>query len=104
MEKAEIIYLGKNADKDYCGEGAYGLEFNGSIIGTHFCSNRDFANHDLTIWQMENLNNFNVDTVYSNGVIVWQRNNEEINKITQDKFVVANMRYENEHCNGPWVF
>ena len=52
MNKAYIYFNDKN-NKEYSGEGGYVLVFDDKVIGNHFCSNRSFANHDLTIWRIE---------------------------------------------------
>ena len=54
MNKAYIYFNDKN-NKEYSGEGGYVLVFDDNVIGNHFCSNRSFANHDLTIWKIEEL-------------------------------------------------
>lgn len=75
MNKAYIYYNGKSEGKDYCGEGTYVLIFNDEVIAWHYCSNRSFANHDLTAWRLEELEKNNIDEVASNGEIVWVKQN-----------------------------
>lgn len=99
MNKAYIYFSDKN-NKNYCGEGGYLLVCEGKIIGTHYCSNRNFANHDLTIWRLEELKENNIDEVISNGIIVWAKDNQEINKETNEKFELANDVYEAKYCNN----
>lgn len=97
MNRAYIKYDDKNLE-NYSGEGGYILVFNDEIIGSHYCSNRSFANHDLTIWRLEELEKYNIDEVISNDIVVWKRDNEEINKNTQSQFKLANDIYEAHNC------
>ena len=97
MNKAYIKYFDKNLE-DYCGDGGYILVFNDKVIGQHYCSNRSFANHDLTIWRLEELKENNIDEVISNGVVVWKKDSKEINEKTQSEFEVANDIYEAKYC------
>lgn len=96
MKKAYIVFDGEN--KRYCGEGGYQLICDDEVIGTHYCSNRDFANHDLTIWRLEELEKNKVDEVISNDVIVWKKDDKQINDKTNDKFEMANVAYEAKNC------
>ena len=98
MNKAYIYYNSKSEGKDYCGEGMYVLIFNDEVIARHYCSNRNFANHDLTAWRLEELERNNIDEVTSNGEIVWAKQNQEINKKTQREFDKANLEYEAKYC------
>ena len=98
MSKA-YIYFNNKDNKEYNGEGLYVLMFEDKVIGSHFCSNRSFANHDLTIWRLEELNKYEIDEVISNNEIVWSRTNEQINKETDLEFKVANDIYEAKYCN-----
>lgn len=97
MNKAYIVF-NSITDARYSGEGSYVLIFNGEVIGKHFCSNRAFANHDLTVWRIEELDKYEIDEVYSNDELVWKRNDEETNKQTQGRFEVANDIYEALNC------
>ena len=97
MNKAYIFFNDKE-NKEYSGEGPYVLIFEDKVIGNHFCSNRSFANHDLTIWQKEILDEFKIDEVISNDVVFWSRNDEKVNKITNDNFEIENANYEAKHC------
>ena len=99
MNKAYIKYCDEVLGENYCGEGGYLLVFNDEVIGCHYCSNRDFANHDLTVWRLEELETHNIDEVISNDIVVWKKDNKEINNKTQEKFEVANDVYEAKYCN-----
>lgn len=99
MNKAYIYFNDKDI-KDFSGEGPYVLMFNDEVIANHFCSNRSFANHDLTVWKLEVLEKYKIDEVISNGVIVWKKENEKINNKTQAEFEVANDNYEAKYCKG----
>lgn len=97
MNKA-YIYFDEENNFNFDGEGEYVLVFNNKIIGNHYCSNRSFANHDLTIWRLEELKKYNIDQVISNDEVVWQKDNEEINDKTQNEFNIANANYEAKYC------
>ena len=90
MNKAYIYFNDKNLGKDYSGEGPYVLVFEEQAIASHYCSNRSFANHDLTVWKLEKINEYNIDEIYSNENLVWKRESKEINDKTQTEFEVAN--------------
>ena len=74
------------------------LILNDEVIASHYCSNRNFANHDLTAWRLEELEKNNIDEVASNGEIVWTKQSQEINKKTQREFNKANLEYEAKYC------
>ena len=100
------IYFNDITIVDYDGEGPYILsikEFpnitDTDIIANHFCSNRGFANHDLTVWKQEQLDKYHIDQVISKGRIVWERDNKNVNNQTQAEFEVANNNYEAKYCN-----
>ena len=98
MNIAYIECGNEKLGKDYCGEGVYELVFNDEVIGNHHCSNRSFANHDLTVWRLEELNKYEIDKVVSNGEVVWERDNAKINNETNSKFILANKIYEAKNC------
>ena len=97
MNKAYIYFNDKN-NKEYSGEGGYVLVFDDNVIGNHFCSNRSFANHDLTIWKIEELEKNNIDEVISNGEVVWSKKDLNVNEKTNDNFEMANVVYEAKYC------
>lgn len=72
MNKAYIYFNNKDI-KEFSGEGTYVLMFNDEIIANHFCSNRNFANYDLTVWKLELLEKYKIDEVISNDVVVWKK-------------------------------
>ena len=98
MKKA-YIYFNETNKKNFSGEGLYVLVFEDEVIASHLCSNRSFANHDLTVWKLEALQKYNIDEVISNDVIVWKKESEEINNKTQAEFELANDIYEAKYCN-----
>ena len=58
---------------DYWNEGEYSLITEKEVIVVEkWCSNRAFANHDLTVWNEDKLKDHGVTEVYSNGVVVWK--------------------------------
>lgn len=93
------IYFNDKDNKEYNGEGPYVLVYNDEVIASHFCSNRWFAHHDLTVWKLEQLDKYNIDQVISNGNVVWERDNKDVNDKTQAEFEVANDNYEAKYCN-----
>lgn len=93
------IYFNDKDHNSYSGEGPYVLVYNNEVIASHFCSSRSFANHDLTVWKQEQLDRYNIDQVISNGNVVWERDNKEVNDQTQYDFEVANDDYEAKYCN-----
>jgi len=95
MNIAKILCNGK---EDYCKEGNYLLVLNDNVIANHGCSNRSFANHDLTEWKQKELSENNVDMVMSNGRIVWIKDGD--NSETMKEFYTANKNYETVHCDG----
>lgn len=97
MNKA-YIYFNYGNNNDFNGEGSYVLLFNDDVIASHYCSNRSFANHDLTVWKLEILEKYNIDEVISNGEVVWKKQDEEVNKKTQKQFINANNEYEAKYC------
>ena len=97
MNKAYIYFNDKN-NKEDSGEGGYVLVFDDNVIGNHFCSNRSFANHDLTIWKIEELEKNNIDEVISNGEVVWSKKDLNVNEKTNDNFEMANVVYEAKYC------
>ena len=78
MNIAYIQCRNEELGKDYCGEAPYVLVFNDEIIANHYCSNRNFANHDLTVWKLDALEKYNIDKVLSNEKEVWSKISEEI--------------------------
>ena len=96
---AKIIYSNDNKkqQEDYSESGKYDLILeDGKIIGSHGCSNRSFANHDLTEWRLDELKENNVDVVISNDKIVWEKDGD--NSDTMREFCYANSKYEAIHC------
>lgn len=78
---------------DYWGEGMYALITEKEVIvAEKWCSNRAFANHDLTMWNENKLKEHGVTEVFSNGVVVWKDG-----KITNEAYAAfreANDWYE----------
>ena len=95
MNIAQILC--KKSD-DYSEAGEYLLVLNGNTIAQHGCSNRNFANHDLTEWKLKELGDNNVDIVMSNGKVVWSKDGD--NSETTKEFYRANKNYESLHCSG----
>lgn len=73
--KAFIYFNSKSKGLDYSGEGCYVLVTeDDKCIGSHLCSSREFANHDLTECRSKELKENNISEVYSNGELVWKDN------------------------------
>lgn len=97
--KAYIYFNSKSEGLDYNGEGQYVLVTeDDKCIGSHYCSSRGFANHDLTEWRLEELKENNISEVYSNGELIWE--NQEMTKYAKDGFYKANADYESKCCNS----
>jgi hypothetical protein len=78
---------------DYWGEGMYELiTEKEQVIYKRWCTNRAFANHDLTIGVQTMLQDNGVTEVYSNGVVVWS--DGKISKDADADFRSANYEYE----------
>lgn len=78
---------------DYWNEGMYSLiTENEKIIYERWCSNRAFANSDLTRGVQKMLEEHGVTEVFSNGVVVWQ--NGKITDGADKAFRSANYEYE----------
>lgn len=78
---------------DYWNEGRYSLITEKEVIvAEKWCSNRAFANHDLTVWFEDKLKEHGVTEVYSNGVLVWK--DGKITDGADKAFRSANYEYE----------
>ena len=90
--KAYIVHnspLGTN----HRGEGRYSLITEKEVIvAEKWCSNRAFANHDLTVWQADKLKEHGVTEVYSSGVVVWR--DGKITDGAARAFLAAEREYE----------
>lgn len=96
--KAYIIHQSE-LGTDYWNEGRYALiTEKEEIIAQKWCSNRAFANHDLTVWQEDKLKEKGVTEVYSNGVLVWQ--NGKIADGAEAAFRAANYDYERKNSDA----
>lgn len=96
--KAFIYFNSKLKGLDYDGEGSYVLVTeDDKCIGSHLCSSRRFANHDLTEWRLKELRENNISEVYSNGELVWKDN--EMTNDAKNAFYKANSDYESKYCN-----
>ena len=71
------IYFNIKDNLDYDGEGPYVLVTeDDKCIGSHYCSSRFFANHDLTEWRLKELEENDISEVYSNGHLVWKKHDD----------------------------
>lgn len=90
--RAYIYYFGTKGD-GYSGPGAYSLVMEDKRTLFHrWCTNRAFANHDLTIGVESVLRDNDVTEVYSNGVIVWS--DGKISESAAADFRSAEYEYE----------
>ena len=102
------IYYNDTLKKDYSGEGPYVLviKIDGEelVIDIHGCSNRNFANHDLTGFHsdfQETIDRYNITEIESNGLTVWRRkSNDELDQKRKKEFANANYAYESKYCSG----
>jgi len=94
MKIANILCGGSSS---FVKSGKYDLVLeDGTVIGSHGCSNRDFANHDLTEWKLKELEENQVDVVISGERAVWSKGGD--NSETMKEFYRANSKYEALHC------
>ena len=78
---------------DYWGEGMYALISEKEVIvAKKWCSNRAFANHDLTVWYEDKLKEHGVTEVFSSGVVVWK--DGKITDGVARAFLAAEREYE----------
>lgn len=87
------IYYGATKDNGNSGEGTYSLVTEDKRTIFHrWCTNRAFANHDLTIGIESMLKDNDVTEVFSNGVIVWS--DGQMTEDANADFRSANYEYE----------
>lgn len=95
----KVAYILCNNSSLFSDEGIYNLTLGDrSVIASHGCSNRSFANHDLTVWKLKELEENNIDLVMSGDKIVWSKDGD--NSETMKEFYRANYGYESQHCHG----
>jgi hypothetical protein len=93
----KIAYILCNNSSLFDEAGCYNLTLEDhTVIASHGCSNRNFANHDLTEWKLKELEENNIDIVMSGDKIVWSKDGD--NSETMKEFYRANSRYEAIHC------
>lgn len=93
------IYYGVTKDDGHSGPGAYSLVTEDKRTLYHrWCTNRAFANHDLTIGVENVLRDNDVTEVYSNGVIVWS--DGKISESAAVNFRSANYDYERKNSDA----
>jgi hypothetical protein len=93
----KIAYIVCNNSSLFDGEGKYNLVLEDhTVITYHGCSNRNFANHDLTFGRLKELEENEIDIVMSGDKVVWSKDGD--NSETMKEFYVANSRYEAIHC------
>lgn len=80
------------------GEGPYALKAeDGRILYQRWCSNRAFANFDLTRGCQTILEENGITEVHSNDYIVWK--DGQATRQTLQEFRQANEEYERLNCN-----
>lgn len=77
---------------DYSGEGEYLLATEEKTIYSRWCSNRGFANGDLTRSIEHMLKENGITEVYSNGMLVWVEG--VMTSDAETLFRIANYEYE----------
>lgn len=77
---------------DYSGTARYIVATEDKNIYSRWCTNRAFANHDLTIGVESMLKDNDVTEVFSNGVIVWS--DGQMTEDANADFRSANYEYE----------
>ena len=87
------LHNGQNSD-----EGRYALtDESGRTFYERWCSNRAFANSDLTRGNPKILHDLGITAVYSNGELVWLGG--AMTPKALQEFRDANEEYERIHCN-----
>lgn len=95
----KIAYILCNGSSSFDEAGNYELTLeDGTVIANYGCSNRSFANHDLTEWRIKELEENRIDIVMSGDKVVWTKNGD--NSETMKGFYKANQSYESEYCHG----
>ena len=90
--KAYIIHQ-SDLGTGYWGEGMYALiTEKEETIHKRWCTNRAFANHDLTKGVENMLREHGVTDVWSNGVLVW--NEGVLSAVAESAFLAADYEYE----------
>ena len=95
----KIAYILCNNSSLFSDAGNYNLVLEDrTVIASHGCSNRNFANHDLTEWKLKELEENEIDLVMSGDKVVWLKDVD--NSETMKEFYRANLDYESKHCHG----
>lgn len=95
----KIAYILCNNSSLFSDAGCYNLVLEDhTVIASHGCSNRNFANHDLTVWKLKELKENEIDLVMSGNKIVWSKDGD--NSETIKEFYKTNSNYESQHCHG----
>ena len=96
--KAYIIHQ-SDLGTGYWGEGMYALiTEKEETIHKRWCTNRAFANHDLTKGVENMLREHGVTDVWSNGVLVWIEG--VLSAEAESAFLAANYEYELENSDA----
>ena len=96
--KAYIIHQ-SDLGTGYWGEGMYALiTEKEETIYKRWCTNRAFANHDLTKGVENMLREHSVTDVWSNGVLIW--NEGVLSAEAESAFLAANYEYELENSDA----
>ena len=98
--KAYIIHQ-SDLGTGYWGEGMYALiTEKEETIHKRWCTNRAFANHDLTVGVQDILKDKGVTEVFSNGVVVWSES--KISNKAYSDFMSANYEFERVNSDAIW--
>ena len=93
------IYYGATKDNGDSGAGTYSLVTEDKrTLFYRWCTNRAFANHDLTVGVESVLKENDVTEVYSNGVIVWT--DGKISESAAADFRSAEYDYERKNSDA----
>ena len=92
------IFCESPLGENWSEEGMYAIATEDKTIFRRWCTNRGFANHDLTIGIQNQLIENGITSVYSNGMLVWIEG-----KMTLDSevlFRMVNYEYERKNSNA----
>lgn len=92
------IYCDSPLGENWSEEGIYVIATEDKTIFKRWCTNRGFANHDLTIGVQHLLIENGITSVSSNGMLVWIEG--QITSDAETLFRMANYEYEHKNSDA----